>query len=195
MIFNRLHLAGAYIIDPDKFADERGFFARMFNREEFESAGLEGNVMQVNNSLSKKKGTLRGIHYQLPPRAETKLIRCVRGSIWDVVVDLRPNSETFCHWYGEELTAENRRMMYVPKGFGHAFLTLEDDAEVVYLVSENYSPEHERIARWDDPKFGIKWLIEPTVQSDKDANAPLFSMKHHLNIDDNGIDTKLRSQI
>jgi dTDP-4-dehydrorhamnose 3,5-epimerase len=179
MIFNRLPIEGAYIIDPDKFTDERGFFIRMFSKADFENEGLDGNVVQVNNSMSYGKGTLRGIHYQLTPHAETKIVRCIHGSIWDLVLDLRPDSPTFGKWHGEVLTADNRRNMYVPKGCGHAFLTLEDNAEVVYLVTEDYSPTHERIVRWDDPKFGIEWPIEPRIFSDKDAAAQDFDFGYH----------------
>lgn len=182
MNFKELPMAGACLIEPDIFKDERGFFARMFSSEEFEQLGLDSNVVQINNSLSNYKGTLRGIHYQIAPRAVTKIIRCIRGSVWDLALDLRPDSATFCQWHGEELTAENRRMMYVPKGFGHAFLALEDNSEVVYIVDEDYSPEHERIVRWDDPKFGVEWQIQPTILSDKDANARLFDAVYHLGV-------------
>ena len=180
MIFKELPMAGAYIIDPDKFEDERGFFVRMFAREDFGNKDLDTKIVAINNSLSTSRGTLRGIHYQIPPLAMTKIVRCIRGSVWDLALDLRPDSPTFCQWHGEELTADNRRMMYVPKGFGHAFLSLEDDSEIVYLLTADYSPVHERIARWDDPKFGVKWPIEPTVFSDKDAAAKLFDAEYHL---------------
>lgn len=175
MRFHRTPLEGAYLIELEKKGDERGFFARFFCTLEFEKQNLEKQFIQVNNSYSKHQGTLRGIHYQVAPKAETKLVRCIAGSLYDVIVDLRPNSPTFKHWYGAELTAENRHMMYVPKGFGHAFITLEDDTEALYMVSEFYSPEHERGLRWDDPSLNIAWPISPTVISDKDRVHPNLS--------------------
>lgn len=174
MHFHKTPLEGAYWIDLDKREDDRGFFARFYCSKEFEIEGLEKNFIQVNNSFSKYKGTLRGIHYQLAPKAETKLVRCIQGSLYDVIVDLRPHSPTFRKWFGKELTAENRHMMYVPKGFGHAFLTLEDNTEAFYMVSEFYSPEYERGLRYDDPSLNIEWPITPQVISEKDLAHPLF---------------------
>ena len=136
--------------------------------------------MQVNNSLSAQKGTLRGMHYQLAPRAETKLVRCIRGALYDVILDLRPDSPTFGQSFGAELSAENRRMMYVPKGFAHGFITLADDAEAFYFVDESYAPEQERGVRWDDPRFGIAWPIAPAVLSDKDRGHRDFDPAWHL---------------
>ena len=138
----------------------------------------------MNNSLNRYKGTLRGIHYQLPPKAETKIIRCINGSLWDVALDLRKNSPTFGQWHGEELSAANRKMMYIPKGFGHAFVTLENDTELIYLATAPYSPENERIVGWNDNRFTIDWPIKPTVMSDKDKNAKDFKESYHLNIND-----------
>lgn len=172
MIFNKTPLEDAYLIDLDRIGDSRGFFARIYCADEFRSHGLVTSFVQVNNSLSAAKGTLRGLHYQLSPRAETKLVRCIRGAIWDVILDLRPSSPTHGRWFGSELSAQNRRMMYVPKGFAHGFVTLTDDAEVFYFVDEVYSPEHERGIRWDDPKFKIKWPMEPLLISDKDQAHP-----------------------
>lgn len=172
MHFTKTPLEGAYVIDLDKKGDERGFFARFYCTKEFKEKGLENNFVQVNNSLSGHAGTLRGLHYQLAPKGETKLVRCVRGSLYDVILDVRPGSPTFGHSFGCELTAENRRMMYVPKGFAHGFLTLQDDTEVIYLVSEFYSPEHERGVRWNDPKFSIAWPKTPKIISDKDRQYP-----------------------
>jgi dTDP-4-dehydrorhamnose 3,5-epimerase len=172
MKFNKTPLVGAYTIDLEKRGDDRGFFARMFCEREFGEAGLETHFVQVNNSLTGKKGTLRGLHYQLPPAAEVKVVRCVRGALWDVIVDIRAGSPTFGKWFGAELTAENRSMMYVPRGFAHAFVTLTDDAEAIYLVSAFYSPENERGVRWNDPAVGIDWPVEPVEISEKDGKWP-----------------------
>ncbi len=180
MKFNPTPLEGAFLVDLEKRGDDRGFFARFFCQREFEAHGLPGLFVQVNNSLSKEQGTLRGLHYQLPPKQEDKLVRCIKGSIWDVILDIRPGSKTFGKWFGHTLTAENRTMMVVPKGFAHAFITLEPDSEVLYLVSEFYAPEQERCIRWNDPLFAIRWPIEPQVLSDKDANARDFDPAYHL---------------
>ena len=161
MKFIKLPLEKAYLIELEKKGDDRGFFARFFCADEFAKYGLETPFVQINNSLSSQKGTLRGIHYQISPKEEAKLVRCIRGSFFDVIVDLRPDSPNYKKYYGEVLSAENRKMMYVPKGFGHAFLTLEDDTEALYLVSEFYSPEHERGLRWDDPLIAIQWPFQP----------------------------------
>jgi dTDP-4-dehydrorhamnose 3,5-epimerase len=134
----------------------------------------------VNNSLSAEKGTLRGMHYQLPPKAETKIVRCIRGALYDLILDLRKDSVTFGQSFGAELTAENRRMMYVPKGFAHGFLTLADDTETFYFVDELYSPEHERGIRYNDPRFKLRWPVVPTVISDKDKNHRDFDRVWHL---------------
>jgi dTDP-4-dehydrorhamnose 3,5-epimerase len=172
MKFTKTPLNSAYLIDVQKREDERGFFSRVFCKNEFEELGLEPNFVQVNNSLSVEKGTLRGLHYQLPPKEEVKVVRCIRGSIFDVIVDIRKNSPTFGKWFGAELSGENRRMMYVPKGFAHGFLSLTPNSELVYFVSEFYSPEHERGVRWDDPSLKIEWPGKPNVISDKDSNFP-----------------------
>jgi dTDP-4-dehydrorhamnose 3,5-epimerase len=180
VIFRETGLPGAYIIELEKRGDERGFFARAFCQREFGNAGLATGVVQVNNSLTAERGTLRGLHYQLAPHAETKTVRCIRGAIWDCILDLRPDSTTFGKWFGAELTAENRHTMYVPKGFAHGFITLTGNAETFYLVDEFYAPQSERIVRWNDPKFAVRWPIAPTVISEKDAAAPDFSPAHHL---------------
>ena len=180
MIFSPTPLPGAYLIDLDKKGDDRGFFARAFCEDEFSHHGLVRHFCQVNNSLSASKGTLRGMHYQLSPRAETKLVRCVRGALYDMILDLRDNSATFGRSFGAELSAENRRMMYVPKGFAHGFLTLTDDTEAFYFVDEFYSPERERCIRYNDPKFAMKWPDAPSVISDKDKNQPNFDATWHL---------------
>lgn len=180
MIFTETKVAGAFVIDLEKRADERGFFARMFCEREFSDHGLATRFVQANNSLAVTKGTLRGLHYQLAPKSEVKLVRCVRGSLLDVIVDLREDSETFCQHIAVELTAENRRMLYVPKGFAHGFITLEDQTETLYLVDEFYAPDRERGLRWNDPKFGIEWPLEPVVISEKDRTHPDFDPAHHL---------------
>ncbi|MCX6985706.1 MAG: dTDP-4-dehydrorhamnose 3,5-epimerase, partial [Lentisphaerae bacterium] len=154
-------------------------FARFFCLNEFKALGLDASIVQINNSLSTTAGTLRGIHYQLPPKAETKIVRCIRGSLYDVIVDLRPESPTFLKWFGVNLSAENRVMIYTPKNFGHAFLTLEDDTEVLYLVTEFYSPEHERGIRWNDPRLGIDWPITPVEISAKDRTHRDFDSEYH----------------
>jgi len=180
MLFNKTPLDGAYTIDLDKKGDDRGFFARFFCTEEFKQHGLDQHYVQVNNSLSAYKGTLRGMHYQLAPKAESKLVRCIKGALYDVILDLREGSPTFGQWYGTELTAENRKMMYVPKGFGHGFITLSDDTEALYMVSEFYAPQLERGIRWNDPRFNIQWPIAPKIVSDKDSAHPDFAPSIHL---------------
>jgi dTDP-4-dehydrorhamnose 3,5-epimerase len=180
MKFIETPLKGAFVIELEKRGDERGFFARTFCKKEFEANGLNNEIVQINNSLSKDKGTLRGMHYQLSPKSEDKIVRCIKGSLFDVIIDLRPDSETFKKWFGTELSAENRNMLVVPKGFAHGFITLEENTEAFYLVTEYYSPEHERGVRYNDPAFGIKWPIEPIVISDKDKNHPDFNPNYHL---------------
>jgi dTDP-4-dehydrorhamnose 3,5-epimerase len=180
MNFSETPLRGAYLIDLEKRGDDRGFFARAFCEREFEQQRLVTRFVQMNNSLSAQRGTLRGMHYQLAPRAETKLIRCIRGALFDVVLDLRKDSSTFGKSFGAELSAENRRMMYVPKGFAHGFVTITDDAEVLYLVDEFYAPEQERGVRWNDPAFGIEWPIPPVIVSEKDRAHRDFDPAWHL---------------
>ena len=175
MKFHNTPLDGARVIELERRGDDRGFFARYFCEREFGANGLETRFVQINNSLSARKGTLRGLHYQLPPAAEVKVVRCVRGAFWDAIVDLRPDSPTFKKWFGRELTADNRLMMYVPRGFGHAILTLTDEAEAIYLVSAFYAPQHERGVRWNDPAIGIAWPIAPVEISPKDAGWPDLS--------------------
>ncbi|CAN5652532.1 dTDP-4-dehydrorhamnose 3,5-epimerase [soil metagenome] len=174
MIFTETELEGAFVVDPEKLGDERGFFARAWDRQEFEAHGLNPQLVQCNISFNKEKGTLRGMHYQAAPYDEAKLVRCTRGAIYDVAVDLRPNSPTFKQWVGRELTVDNRRMLYVPEGFAHGFQTLEDDTEVFYQVSVFHSPDHGRGVRWDDPAFGIKWPTETRVIVDRDRKYPDF---------------------
>lgn len=168
MIFTPTKLPGAYLVDLKKLEDDRGFFARSWCVREATELGLDPNVVQCNISFNKMKGTLRGMHLQLPPFAESKLVRVTRGAIYDVILDLRAASVTFRQWIGVELTAENRRALFVPVGFAHGFQTLEDDSEIFYQMSEFYSPEHARGVRWDDPAFGIDWPITVTEMSPKD---------------------------
>jgi dTDP-4-dehydrorhamnose 3,5-epimerase len=173
-------LAGAYVIELEKIGDERGFFARAFCQREFVKHDLAREIVQVNNSLAERKGTLRGMHYQLAPKAETKMVRCIRGSLYDVILDLRSGSPTFGKHFGVELSAENRKMLYVPKGFAHGFVTLVDGTEAFYFVDEYYAPEQERGIRWNDPHFGIAWPIEPVVLSEKDKSHRDFDPSYHL---------------
>ena len=180
MIFKETPLRGAFLIELEKREDERGFFARAFCEKEFAAHGLAPRFVQANNSLSKPKGTLRGMHYQLAPKAETKLVRCIRGALFDAILDLRQGSPTFGQSFGAELSAENRRMMYVPKGFAHGFLTLQDDTEAFYFVDEFYAPERERCVRWNDARFRVAWPLEPAVISDKDRNQKDFDPGWHL---------------
>ena len=153
MIFTETPITGAFLVDLEKRGDDRGFFARAFCEKEFAAHSLVTRYVQVNNSLSAQQGTLRGLHYQLAPKAETKLVRCIRGALYDLILDLRPESATFGQSFGADLTAQNRRMMYVPKGFAHGFITLTDDTEALYFVDEFYAPEHERGIRWNDSRF------------------------------------------
>lgn len=180
MQFLSTPLDGARLIELDRIGDDRGFFARAFCEREFADEGLVSRFVQVNNSLSADKGTLRGMHYQLAPHAETKLVRCIRGSLWDVILDLRPDSATFGRHFGAELSAENRRMMYVPKGFAHGFITLEDDTEAFYFVDEFYAPDAERGIRWNDAEFAIDWPAQPVIISDKDSDHRDFDRAWHL---------------
>lgn len=172
-------LQGAFTIELDKRGDERGFFARMFCENEFRELGLETRFVQINNSLTALKGTLRGLHYQMAPKSEVKVVRCIRGALWDVILDLRAGSPTFKQWFGATLTAENRTMMYVPRGFAHGFVTLTDDTEAFYLVSEFYAPDQERGVRYNDPAHGIEWPEEPVEVSEKDRNWPDLNAKFH----------------
>ncbi len=174
MIFTACKLKDAYLIDLERKDDERGFFARAFCRNEFAAHGLATDFVQSNLSFNSQRGTLRGMHYQVRPNEETKLVRCVRGAIYDVVVDLRTASPSYRDWIGLQLDAENRRMLYVPAGFAHGYLTLTDNCEILYQVSAFYSPESERAVRWNDPAFNILWPMRPEVISSKDSSHPDF---------------------
>lgn len=179
MNFRDTPIPGATLIELEHRGDHRGFFARQFCEQEFRQAGLPSRIVQVNNSLSAQRGTLRGMHYQLPPDAETKMVRCIRGAIFDVVLDLRPQSPAFGRWHGEELTDGNRHMLLVPKGCAHGFITLSDDAEVLYLVDHPYRPVSERGIRHDDPRFGIEWPMAAAEISEKDRAWPDFDPAWH----------------
>jgi len=174
MIFHEIKLPGVFEIHLEPKVDERGFFARAWCQKEFGVHGLDANLVQCNISLNTRRGTLRGIHYQTAPYAESKLVRCTRGAVYDVVVDLRSNSPTYRDWIAVVLTAEMRNMVFVPHGCGHGFLTLEDDAEVFYQMSQFYNAESARGVRWDDPAFQIAWPSEPVVISGKDRTYPDF---------------------
>jgi dTDP-4-dehydrorhamnose 3,5-epimerase len=172
VIFTKTPLGGAFLIDLEPVGDERGFFARSFCRREFEAHGLNPDIAQCNVSLNRHRGTLRGMHWQDAPHQEAKLVRCTRGAIHDVIIDLRQGSPTFAAHFSTDLTAVDRRMLYVPEGFAHGFLTLEDDTEVFYQMSEFFAPESARGVRYDDPAFGIRWPIEILVVSDRDRSHP-----------------------
>jgi len=175
MIFNQTKLKGAFIIEIEKKEDYRGFFARAWDVKIFEENGLNPNLVQCNISLTKKKGSIRGMHYQKIPHEEAKLIRCTKGKIFDVIIDLRPESETYKKWEAFELSSENYKMLYVPEGFAHGFQSLEDNTEIFYQVSQFYSSGAEKGVRWNDPTFNIKWPLEITEISEKDKNIKDFS--------------------
>jgi|GEM_PF-70273 len=175
MKFTETKLTGAYIIDLEPREDDRGFFARSFCKREFEALGLSFNIAQCNISYNKKKGTLRGMHYQVAPYEEVKIVSCIRGAIYDVIIDLRPDSPTYCQWIPVELSGENNKLLYVPKGFAHGFQTLEDDTKVCYQMSEFHCPEYATGIRSDDPVFNIKWPLADKLISLKDQNWPLFN--------------------
>jgi dTDP-4-dehydrorhamnose 3,5-epimerase len=174
MQFQKTQLAGVIEIQPELQRDDRGFFARTWCRREFIENGLNPNLVQCSLSFNKVKGTLRGVHYQADPHPEAKVIRCTQGAIYDVVVDLRPQSTTFRKWLGIELSAENHKMLYVPEGCAHGFLTLQDNSEILYQMSEYYHPELSRGVRWSDPAFQIAWPSEVKVISDRDRTYPDF---------------------
>lgn len=177
MIAKATKLPGAFIIEPEQFADERGFFARVWSEQEFNALGVESRFIEGNLSFNREAGTLRGMHYQAAPYGQAKLVRCTRGSVYDVGVDLREDSETFKQWMGVELSAENRLMLYLPGQFAHGYLTLEDDTEVHYQVTGVYSLESARGFRWDDPAFGIQWPPLDALKINKrDREYPDFKL-------------------
>jgi len=171
MVYTEMLLKGAYIIDIEQLEDDRGWFGRTFCQEEFAALGLCSDFVQHNSSYSRHRGTVRGMHYQLPPYSEVKIVRCVRGAIYDVIVDIRDDSETYMQWFGVELSENDNRMLYVPKGFAHGFQTLSDDTEVFYLMSEFYRKGFDAGLRWNDKRLGITWPItEGIIISEKDAS-------------------------
>ncbi len=174
MLFTETPLKGAFVIDLEERKDNRGAFARTFCAKEFEAHGLKPSVAQCNLSYNYKAGTMRGMHYQVPPAAETKLVRCTKGKIYDVIIDLRPESPTYLKHFGVELTDDNHRALYVPEMFAHGYQALTDGAEVAYQVGEFYTPGYERGLKYNDPAFNIRWPMPVTVISDKDANWPKF---------------------
>jgi dTDP-4-dehydrorhamnose 3,5-epimerase len=175
VIFTETKLPGAFVIELERREDSRGFFARAFCQKEFEARGLRPVIAQANVAHNRRKGTLRGMHFQIPPAAETKLVRCTRGAILDIIVDLRPESPTYLQHVAVELDATNQRALYVPERFAHGYQTLADDTDTSYQVGEFYSPPHERALRWDDPALGLSWPLPVSVISDKDRAAPLLS--------------------
>jgi dTDP-4-dehydrorhamnose 3,5-epimerase len=173
-IFVETQLKGAFIIELQRLEDNRGFFARSFCQREFEAHELNTRVAQCNVSFNRKKGTLRGLHFQDSPYQEAKLVRCTSGAIYDVIIDLREPSPTFKQWVATELSRDNHRILYVPEGFAHGYQTLKDNTEVSYQVSEFYHPDYARSIRWDDPTFAVKWPVRKKIMSDNDRNAPMF---------------------
>jgi dTDP-4-dehydrorhamnose 3,5-epimerase len=172
MKFIETKLKGAFVIEPQRLEDERGFFARTWCAKEFKDQSLNSDLAQCSLSFNKKRGTLRGMHYQAPPYAESKVVRCTMGALYDVILDLRADSETFKQWIGVELTAENRKMLYIPEGFAHGFQTLLDGTEVFYQISQFYHPESAQGVRWDDPAFQIQWPLPVSEVSPKDSAYP-----------------------
>ena len=173
-------LDGAFIVDLDRHEDARGYFGRLFCVELFKELGLPAKVEQMNRSMTAKKHTLRGLHYQLPPHQESKTIICTKGAIFDVFIDLRPDSSTFLQHHSVSITAEEPRLIHVPKGFAHGFQSLADNTEIIYIVDEAYNGKSERGILWNDPKFNIAWPAKPSQISERDMSHPQFSLPHHL---------------
>ena len=174
MIFKETTLSGAYVIEPEKIGDDRGYFARVWCKKELQQHGLKGDIAQSNVGFSHRKGTLRGLHFQKSPHAEVKIVRCTRGAIFDVIVDLRPDSRTYKGWFGVELNDENSRMIYVPEGFAQGYMTLADNTEMNYHTSEFYCPEAASGVRYNDAAIGIQWPLTPTIISQQDRSWPLI---------------------
>ena len=176
MNFNETTVSGAWVVELQRLGDERGFFARAWCKDELSNHGITTGLSQANLSFSQRVGTIRGMHFQRGPHAEMKSVRCIRGAVFDVVLDLRPDSSTYCQWHGEELSAENRRMLVVPEGCAHGFQTVLDDSEVFYLVSQPYAPDSEGGVRWDDPAFDIQWPLPISEISLRDAAFPDYKV-------------------
>lgn len=180
MKFEETSLKGAYIIEVDKLGDNRGFFGRLWCKNELKKYNLNTNIVQSNVSFNEKKGTLRGMHFQKKPFQETKLVRCTKGSVYDVIIDLRPNSSTYKKWFGVKLTDNNHKMIYVPENFAHGFLTLEENSEVYYLITQFYNNAAEVGLKWNDTAFNIEWPVEVKEISEKDNSHPFFDIKNIL---------------
>jgi len=174
MKFVKTSLTDAYVIEIERKEDERGFFARTLDKKSFTDLNLDVDLFQNNISFNKKAKTLRGMHYQKFPNEEVKIVRCTKGKIFDVIIDLRPNSNSYKKWFGLELTSENHKMLYIPKGFAHGFLTLDDDSEIFYQMSDCFVPESALGIRWNDPSIGINWPFTPSIISDRDNSYPLI---------------------
>ena len=174
-------LKGVYVVEPQVFGDARGWFMESWSEKKLAEAGIKVDFVQDNHSFSAQKGTLRGLHYQLNPMCQAKMLRCTRGRIFDVAVDIRKGSPQYGQWVGVELSADNKKQMYIPRGFAHGFITLTDDVEVQYKADNYYAPECDGNIRWDDPAIGIKWPLTPVILSDKDRNAPLLKERLNLN--------------
>lgn len=182
MYFKNIFIDGPQVIELKKLEDERGFFARFWCKKELENKNIDFEIKQINNSLSLEKGTLRGLHFQYPPKSEGKIIRCLTGSIWDVIVDIRKNSKTFGKWFAIELNQNNKKMLYVPKGFAHGFISLSNNTEILYLVSESYAPENEDILLWNDKTVNIEWPIKPLYISEKDSKGNKLEEIKEINL-------------
>jgi len=177
MIFHKTKIEGLYIIEPEFKIDERGYFARIFCKKELAKIGFDFEIVQINRSLNKKKGTIRGMHFQKPPKAEDKIVQCLKGAIYDVAIDLRQNSPTYSQWVAVELNEENKKMFFIPKGFAHGFQSLRDNSEILYFLSEFYSPEYKSGVHWNDPFFNISWPIKNPILLEKDKNWPLIEKR------------------
>jgi dTDP-4-dehydrorhamnose 3,5-epimerase len=172
MKFTKTTLDSSFLISPEPFKDHRGFFNRVYCQNEFSRFGLNKPIVQINHSMTVQKGSIRGMHYQLPPFSETKIVKCIKGRIFDVIIDLRKDSPTFLQWFGAELSSNNMQMLIVPDGFAHGFQSLDDNVEIIYMVTQFYNKASEKGIRYNDPNIGIKWPLEVTDLSDKDKNHP-----------------------
>lgn len=181
MEIHETDLRGVFLLTPKVFGDARGWFMESWSKRVLEEAGLFVDFVQDNQSFSAQKGTLRGLHYQLNPMCQAKLVRCTRGELFDVAVDIRRGSPQYGHWTGARLSADNKRQLFIPRGFAHGFITLTDDVEIQYKADNYYAPEYDGSIRWDDPEIGVRWGMEPVVLSQKDAAAPFLSARTDLN--------------